>query len=33
MGLKAPLVSLTVAAHVRNSKCAKITYGPSKPID
>lgn len=32
-GSRAPLVYLTVAAHVRNSEGAKITYGPSKLID
>lgn len=32
MRLRASL-DLTVAAHVRNSKCAKITYGQSEPID
>ena len=30
---RATHVYLTVAAHVCGSKCAKITYDPSKPID
>lgn len=27
---RATLVYLTVSAHLRNSKCAKITYGPNE---